>query len=64
MSWYNRVGDFWCQFGIGENSYCILTNQLAWPDKTAPLLQSTWSMALSAMMVECERFIYLFIACQ
>ena len=25
------------------------------------LLQSVWSMALSAMMVECERFIYLLI---
>ena len=28
--------------------------------QTAPLLQSAWSMALSAMSVECERF-YFFI---
>ena len=32
----------------------------AWPDNTTPVLQSAWSMALSAMTIECERFIYLF----
>ena len=58
-SWYNRVGDFKYQFGIGENSYCIPMDQHAWPDKSAPLLRNVWSMALSAMMVECEQFIYL-----
>ena len=42
----NRVGD---QFGIGENSYCILTDQHAWPDKANPLHQSVWSLALSTM---------------
>ena len=30
-------------------------------DKTIPLLRSAWSMALRAMTVECERFIYFFI---
>ena len=28
------------------------------PDKSTPLLQSAWSMALSAIMVEREQFIY------
>ena len=51
--WYNRVGDFQDQFGMGENSCCTPTDQLAWPDKTTyALLQSAWSMALSAMTVE------------
>ena len=50
------------QFGIGENSYCTPTNQHAWPDKTTPNLQSAWSMALSAMTIECEWFIYFFIS--
>ena len=31
-------------------------DQRAWPNRTTPL-QSVWSMALSAVMVECERFI-------
>ena len=48
------------QFGIGEHNYCTSTDQHAWPDKAA-LLQSVWSMALHAMTVECEQFIYLFI---
>ena len=30
------------------------------PNRTIPI-QSTWSMALSAMTVECEWFVYLFI---
>ena len=37
-------------------------DQCVWPDRTAPL-QSAWSMVLSAMTVECERFIYSFIYC-
>ena len=41
---YNRVGDFWSQFGIGENSYmyCTRMDQHAWPDKTTPLHWSVW----------------------
>ena len=35
-------------------------DQHAWPNRTTPL-QSVWSMALSAVMVEYEQFIYLFI---
>ena len=34
-------------------------DQHAWPDRATPL-QSVWSMALSAMMVESELFIHLF----
>ena len=43
-----------------RNSYCIPTYQHAWLDKSTPLVWSAWSMALSAMMVECERFIYYY----
>ena len=55
---------------IGENSFCMsmrrrkqllyFDNQHAWPDKTTPL-HNVWSMALSAMTVECvsDLFIYL-----
>ena len=39
-SWYGRVGDFWYRCGIGENNYCSLTDQHAWPDETSPLLRS------------------------
>ena len=35
-------------------------DQHAQPDRTT-LLQSAWSVALSATMVECEQFIYFFI---
>ena len=49
--------------GIGESSFCTLMDQHARPNRTTPL-QSVWSMALSAMMVECEPFIYLFIQCR
>ena len=38
----------------------VAMNQHAQPDRTTPL-QSTWSMVLSAMTVECKEFIYLFI---
>ena len=57
--WYNRVGDFQYQFGIGEDSFCTSMDQHAWPDRTTPL-RSMWSIALSAMTVECEQFINLF----
>ena len=53
-SLYNRVGNF-CSymFAIGEKKFCIAVNQHAWSDRTTPL-QSAWSVALSAMTVECE----------
>ena len=51
-SWYNRVGDFLKhQFGIGEEKFYTAMDQNALPDRATPL-QSTWSMALSALMVE------------
>ena len=55
---YNRLGNFYYQFGIRENSFCTLIDQHAWPNKPTPL-SNAWSMALSAMMVKCEVFIYL-----
>ena len=54
--WYNRVGDFQYQFGTGENRFSTSMDQHAQPDRTTSL-QSAWSTALSAMLVECERFI-------
>ena len=33
----------------------------AWPDKATPLLLSAWSMALSAMTIEYELFIYIHV---
>ena len=57
----------WCVCGLVANSQIILLSYFydhdkhAWPDKTTPLLWNTWSMALSAMTVKCEWFIYLFI---
>ena len=47
---------FQYQFGI---KFYMTMDQHARPNRTTPL-QSVWSMALSAMMVECEQFIYLF----
>ena len=32
-------------------------DQHAWPDRATPL-QSVWSLALSAMTIECERLFY------
>ena len=56
-SWYSRVDEFLrCQFVIGENNFCTSMDQHTRPYRTTPL-QSVWSMALSAMMVECERFV-------
>ena len=59
-SWYNRVGDFSVSIWDRRNSDCTPTDQHAWPNKTTPLLWSAWSMALSAMTIESEWFIYLF----
>ena len=58
--WYNRVGNFWHEFEIREQN--TPTDQHVWCDKTTPFLRSVWSMALSVMTVECQRFIYLFKA--
>ena len=38
-------------------------DQDAWPNKTNPL-QSAWFMELSAMMIECEGFIYYTLKCK
>ena len=57
--WYNRVGNFQYQFGIREKKFYTSMNQHAQPNRTTSL-QSAWSMALSAMTVECEQFVYLF----
>ena len=57
-SWYySRVGDFCWQFGIGERKFCMLMDQPLM-SVTPTLLQSARSMALNAMAVECEWFIY------
>ena len=40
-------------FEIGETKFYTAVNQCAQPDRMS-LLQSAWSMALSAMTVECE----------
>ena len=39
-SWCNGVDNFYYQFGIGDNSYCTLTDQRARPDESTLLLQS------------------------
>ena len=53
-SWYSRVADFLkYQFRIGEKKSYMVTDQHAWPNRTIPL-QSAWSIALNAMLVECE----------
>ena len=43
--------------GIGINSFYMSMDEHTRPNKTNPL-QSARSMALSAMRVECERFLY------
>ena len=59
-SWYNSMGNFLKhQFGIGEKEFYTAMDQHAWPDRTPPL-HSAWSMALSAMTVDCEPCIHLF----
>ena len=59
--WYNTVPNFLkYQFGIRENRFCLLMDQYAWPNRANPL-QSVWSMTLTAMMVECEWLIYLYM---
>ena len=61
-SWYNRVGDFEYQVGIGEQF--LYTDKLACViqqiNPTPPGVRGQWH-ALSAMRVECEQFTYLFI---
>ena len=41
------------QFGIREKKHCMAMDRYAWPNRTTPL-QSTQSMALSALRVECD----------
>ena len=45
------------QFGIREKKFYTAMNQHTQPDRTTPL-QSVWSMAVSDVTIECERFIY------
>ena len=49
-SWYNRVGNFFSQFGIGQRKFCMMMDQHASSVESAPL-QSASSMALSAVVV-------------
>ena len=44
-----------------ENSFHVLMDQHAQPKRTMPL-QSSWSIVLSAVMVEREQFACLFIS--
>ena len=55
-------------FGKGENSYCTPTDQHARPGKTTPLIQSVWSMALSARQLSARDLytyicIYIYMEC-
>ena len=60
-SWHSKVYNFvQYQFKIREQSFYTLMDHHAWPDRTTPL-QSAWLMTLSAMTVECERFVCLFV---
>ena len=52
-SWCSRVDGIWCRFEIGEKKFCEVMDQHAWPNRTTPI-QSTQSMTMSAMVVECE----------
>ena len=57
--WMIGVGNFCCQFGIREKKFLIVTDQHAVSVRPTSI-QSGRSMALSAMVVECEWFICLF----
>ena len=57
-SWCNRVPKFLYQFGIGQKKFYTAMDEHVQPDRTTPL-HSAWLMALSAMTVKYERFIYL-----
>ena len=52
-SWYNKVGDLCCQFGIAERKLCMGMDQHVRSVRPTPV-HSAWSIALSAMVVECE----------
>ena len=54
---YNRVGDFCCCFGIEERKSYTAMDRYTRSVRPTPL-KSARSMALSAMVVECERSIY------
>ena len=50
--WYSRVGEFWCQFGIGERKFVWWSISLCcWSDQHHSRVRT---MALSVMVVECE----------
>ena len=51
-SWCDKVGDL-CKFGTGGKRFYMTLDQYIRSVKPAPL-QSVKSMALSAMVVECE----------
>ena len=58
--WYSRVGDFlWSVWVGGRKSYTAMDRYTRSVRPTP--LESARSMALSAMAVEGERFVYLFI---
>ena len=57
-SWYNRVGDFCSLFGIGEKELCTVMDLILRLVGSTPLRIGS-SMALSAMAVECEKFLIL-----
>ena len=52
-SGYNTVGNFCCQFGIGERKLCMTMDQHVRPVRPTAL-QSVRPIALSAIAVEFE----------
>ena len=59
-SWHNRVGNFLVSIWDRRKQLLYTDRSACMTQQINPTLQSARSMALSAMMVECERFIYLF----
>ena len=54
-SWCNRVDNFWYQFGIGGREFLTVMDWYEKLVKPIPL-QDIRSLAMSFMVVKCERF--------
>ena len=57
----NRVSNFCCWCGIGGKKLCLWTDDHSKSVRPTPV-QNAWPVALSAMVVECEWFIYMVCA--